>query len=185
MTTKPLVLFAHGKESGPWGAKIRHLADIAQEFGATVLSPDYSDLDSADARVSRLIALPLPAHNRLLLVGSSMGGYVSLLASRALKPDGLFLMAPALYQTGYSEQNPVPGANSVCIVHGWNDLIIPVEHSLRFAQEFHSELYVIDSDHRLDGALKQTGEVFRIFARNLILQDDKSSYAIGGINGDH
>ena len=169
MDTKPLVLFSHGKESGPWGAKIRHLADIAQEFGATVLSPDYSDLDSADARVSRLMALPLPAHDRLLLVGSSMGGYVSLLASRHLQPAGLFLMAPALYQTGYAEKNTAPGTDRVCIVHGWNDSTIPVEHSLRFSQEFHSELHVIDSDHRLDGALEQTGKLFRFFARPLLL----------------
>ena len=168
MATKPLILFAHGKESGPRGAKIRHLADIAEKLGAMVLSPDYSDLESPDARVSRLVSLPLPAHNRLLLVGSSMGGYVSLLASHHLKPAGLFLMAPALYQAGYSEQKPVPGTDRVCIVHGWNDLTIPVEHSLRFAQEFHSELHVIDSDHRLDGALEQTGELFRFFAQSLI-----------------
>ena len=175
MISKPLVVFSHGKESGPWGGKIRHLADIAQEFGATVLSPDYRDLDSADARVTSLITLTLPAHSRLLLVGSSMGGYVSLLASHQLKPNGLFLMALALYQAGYSEQNPTPGTDCVCIVHGWQDSTILVEHSLRFAQEFHSELHVIDSDHRLDGSLEHTGELFRIFARPLILKDRKSS----------
>ena len=33
---KPLVLFAHGKESGPWGSKIKHLAQIADQHGAKV-----------------------------------------------------------------------------------------------------------------------------------------------------
>jgi len=175
MDNKPLVIFSHGKESGPWGAKIRHLADIAQGLGAQVLSPDYRDLDSPDARVHRLTTMPLPAHNRLLLVGSSMGGYVSLLASRLFNPAGLFLMAPALYQPGYSEQSPVPGTNRVCIVHGWNDSTISVEHSFRFAQNNHSELHVIDSDHRLDGALEQTGELFRTFARPLVLEPAPTS----------
>lgn len=67
-----LVLFAHGKESGPWGSKIKHLAAIAEQQGAQVLSPDYSDLSDADARVARLLALPLPNHDRLVMVGSSM-----------------------------------------------------------------------------------------------------------------
>lgn len=168
MNEKPLVVFAHGKESGPWGSKICHLADIAQKSGAKVFSPDYSDLSSPDERVKRLLALPLPPHGKLLLVGSSMGGYVSLLASGKLKPVGLFLLAPALKLPGYAEQNPVPGTDRICIVHGWKDSIIPVEHSFRFAKEFHAELHVIDSDHRLDGALEQTGELFRYFAALLL-----------------
>ena len=171
MNRKPLVVFAHGKESGPWGSKIHHLADIAQKLGAKVLSPDYSDLDSPDARVKRLIELQLPPHGKLLLVGSSMGGYVSLMASSQLKPSGLFLMAPALYMPDYAEQNLAPGTDRICIVHGWGDSVIPVEHSFRFAKEFHAELHVIDSDHRLAGALQQTGELFRFFADPLLKEN--------------
>ena len=47
MTT---VLFAYGKESGPWGSKIRYLADIAWRLGAHAHSPDYSDLPSPEDR---------------------------------------------------------------------------------------------------------------------------------------
>lgn len=101
---KTLILFAHGKESGPWGSKIQHIAAIAEQRGAEVLSPDYSDLPNADARVARLLDLPLPDHERLIMVGSSMGGYASTVASITLKPTGLFLMAPALYMPGYAEQ---------------------------------------------------------------------------------
>ena len=167
MNEKPLVVFLHGKEFGPWGSKIRHLASIAQKLGANVLSPDYSDLASPDERAKRLVSLPLPPHSKLLLVGSSMGGYVSLLASSQLKPAGLFLMAPALYMPGYSDQKPAPGTDRICIIHGWNDSIIPVEHSFRFAKHFHADLHVIDSDHRLDSALEHIGEVFRIFVELL------------------
>ena len=36
--------FAHGKESGPWGSKILHLAEGAKKMGLEVESPDYRDL---------------------------------------------------------------------------------------------------------------------------------------------
>ena len=49
---KNLVLFAHGKESGPWGSKIKHLAAIAERHNCKVLSPDYSDLMNPDARMN-------------------------------------------------------------------------------------------------------------------------------------
>jgi hypothetical protein len=57
-----------------------------------VLSPNCSDQSDPDACVKWLLAMGL----RLVLVGSSMGGYVSTIASQSLKPAGLFLMAPAL-----------------------------------------------------------------------------------------
>ena len=86
-----LVLFAHGKESGPWGSKIRHLAQISERIGARVLSPDYSTMQNPEQRVQHLLSLKLPPYSQLILVGSSMGGYVSTVASSTLKPDGLFL----------------------------------------------------------------------------------------------
>lgn len=52
---KNLVLFAHGKVSGPWGSKIKHLATIAERYGCKVLSPDYSNLLDPDARVQLLL----------------------------------------------------------------------------------------------------------------------------------
>ena len=158
-----LVLFAHGKESGPWGSKIRHLASIAERQGAQVLSPDYSDLTDPDARVARLLALPLPPHDRLILVGSSMGGYVSTVASQTLRPAGLFLMAPAFYMPGYGEQHPVPGCDRVCVVFGWQDEVIPVEHGVRFAQHHRATLHILDADHRLNVVLPELGVLFETF----------------------
>ncbi len=160
---KTLVLFAHGKESGPWGSKIKHLASIAEHLGLEVLSPDYSDLMDADLRVARLLALPLPTHDRLVLVGSSMGGYVSTVASRSLKPAGLFLMAPAFYIPGYAVQNPEPVANRTSVVFGWQDEVIPVEYGIRFAQTYRADLHVLDSDHRLNDVLTELGVLFEQF----------------------
>lgn len=162
-----LALFAHGKESGPWGSKIRHLATIAEGLGAQVLSPDYSDLSDPDARVARLLAMPLPAHDRLVLVGSSMGGYVSTVASRTLQPSALFLMAPAFYMPGYAIQTLTPGTSRVSMVFGWHDEVIPVAHGIRFAQEHQAELHVLNSDHRLNSVLPELGVLFENFLRSL------------------
>lgn len=165
---KPLVIFAHGKESGPWGSKIRHLAALAEKLGAQVLSPDYSDLADPDARVARLLALPLPEHDGLVLAGSSMGGYVSTVASQSLNPLGLFLMAPAFYMPGYRVQNPVAKTDKVCVVFGWQDEVIPVEHGIRFAHACRAELHVMDADHRLNKVLPEVGVLFERFIASVI-----------------
>lgn len=89
--TKPKVIFAHGKESGPWGSKIKALAKLAKGRGHEVDSIDYTDLvDQPDARVARLVALLKKASDPVILVGSSMGGYVSLVASESVDVDAVF-----------------------------------------------------------------------------------------------
>lgn len=165
---KAFVLFAHGKESGPWGSKIKHLAEIAQRRGAKVLSPDYSDLANPDARVERLMSLELLPHDCLVLVGSSMGGYVSAIASQQLKPAGLFLMAPAFYMPGYREQRPASGASRTCVILGWHDEVIPVENGIRFAQEQQAELHVLNGDHRLNTVLPAVGKLFDNFLASVL-----------------
>lgn len=160
---KLLTVFAHGKESGPWGSKIRHLADIAQRMGSEVISPDYGDLQSGDARVARLLGLSLPVHDSLVLVGSSMGGYVSTIASATLHPTGLFLMAPAFGLPGYTEQQPVAHARQISVVHGWQDELIRAVSSFRFAEQHRAELHLLDADHRLNSVLPTLGKLFEEF----------------------
>ena len=98
------VYFSHGKESGPWGSKITRLANVAEKYGCRVVSIDYTEIDNPDARVSHLLQKLAAEENDTILVGSSMGGYVSLVAAQTSKPKGLFLMAPALYMDGYEQQ---------------------------------------------------------------------------------
>jgi len=71
------VYFSHGKESGPWGSKIERLAAIAKHAGCSVESIDYTDISDPDVRVERLLTEIAAETEPLLLVGSSMGGYVS------------------------------------------------------------------------------------------------------------
>lgn len=147
-----LVVFAHGKESGPWGTKITQLADVAKRRGYAVLSPDYSFTLDPQARVAHLLQLNPQASKSLVLVGSSMGGYVSAMACAALNPTALFLMAPALYFPGWDEEpEGIPALASV--VHGWRDDIVPVERGQRFAARHRAALHVIDSGHTLNDQL--------------------------------
>lgn len=151
MSAERLVCFAHGKESGPWGTKITRLAGVARARGFEVISPDYSGTQDPRRRVDLLLQLA-PSAKHLVLVGSSMGAYVSAMACAALKPDALFLMAPALYFPGWSEE-PVGIPKRCCVVHGRGDEIVPVERAVRFAEHNRSELHLLHSDHGLNDQL--------------------------------
>jgi alpha/beta superfamily hydrolase len=153
-----LVCFAHGKESGPWGTKITRLAEVARARGFDVLSPDYSHSHDPKERVAHLLKLAPRAHT-LVLVGSSMGGYVSAMACAALKPQALFLMAPALYFAGWDE-DPQGCPQATVVVHGWHDDIVPVDASLRFARARGAALHVLDSGHTLGDQLEALAVLF-------------------------
>ena len=83
---KITVCFAHGRESGPWGIKIRAMARVAESLGCRVVSRDDSDTRDPDLRVSRLIEESRAIVGPVILVGSSMGGYVATVASAVIQP---------------------------------------------------------------------------------------------------
>lgn len=163
------VIFSHGHISGPESMKIVELTPIAEEAGFQALAIDYRDLqDDPVARAERLIAAiaeqPLPP----VLVGSSMGGWVSMHAAEAVAVAGLFLMAPALFlenrvPEGVAPESYKPQAERIAVVHGWHDDIIPWQNSLRFAETQRSALHLVDSDHRLESALPALKAIFRHF----------------------
>lgn len=153
MSQNQYVIFSHGKESGPWGTKIIAMANIARELGYAVDSIDYQDLSVASNRVERLLERCRSYSGDLVLVGSSMGAYVSLQASELLKPKGLFLLAPAIGFAGYEMQEPTPHAERTLLIHAWQDEVIPARNVVDFAQRHQIELHMVNSDHRLISAL--------------------------------
>ena len=171
------VIFSHGKESGPWGSKIKALAKIAKQLGCDVDSIDYRGIDSPDERVQKL-AVYLQNEAKYILVGSSMGGYVSLVcAQQQLNtnniPQGVFLLAPALYMSNYQQQKYLVKEHNkeltnIEIIHGWSDDIIPVEHSIEYAKQAQCTLHLINGDHRLNSSLAQVMELFNAFLKKLI-----------------
>ena len=157
------VVFSHGKESGPWGAKISALADIARSEGWAVESVDYRGIDDPHERVTRLLGYCREFQGRLVLVGSSMGGHVSAAAAGVLRPRGLFLLAPAFYMAGYEQYTPQDVACPTAIVHGWHDDIVPVENSIRWAREHAATLHILESGHRLEDRIGEISALLRDF----------------------
>jgi alpha/beta superfamily hydrolase len=162
-STDRLVCFNHGKESGPWGTKISRLAEVARACGFAVISPDYSHTHDPRSRLRLLIDEVRPRAKTLILVGSSMGGYVAAQACSALKPDALFLMAPALYFDGWAEE-PAGLPGDIEVVHGWSDDVVPLANVQRFAARHHAPLHVVDADHGLSAAMDT---IESLFARQL------------------
>ncbi len=158
------VIFSHGKESGPWGTKIQRLATIAEQHGCQVISVDYTDSTDPDQRVERLVALLRQQDEEFVLVGSSMGGYVALVAAAQVVARALFLMAPALYIPGYACHSYATDLN-VEIVHGWDDAIIPHELSIRYARHANCPLHLIPGDHSLVSSLDTVAGLFAVFLR--------------------
>lgn len=157
------VYFSHGKESGPWGFKIKRLSVIAEKKGCNVESIDYTDRMDPDLRVERLLTVLKSEEERFILVGSSMGGYVALVVSETVKADALFLLAPALFIPGYKKQQYHSQSPDIEIVHGWSDGVIPVENSIKYAKEANCTLHAIRGDHPLNASIDSVEILFEGF----------------------
>jgi surfactin synthase thioesterase subunit len=146
MTT---VIFSHGQESGPWGTKIRAMADCVRNMGCEAHSIDYQGIADPSERVTKLVNECAAFDTPLLLVGSSMGGHVATAGAESVGAKGLFVLAPAYFMKEYEELTPEAPDIPICIVHGWHDDIVPVENSIRFARSCGATLHIVDGDHRL------------------------------------
>jgi surfactin synthase thioesterase subunit len=162
------VIFSHGQESGPWGTKIRAMAERAKVMGCSVDSIDYQGIADPTERVEKLLRECRDLSEPLILVGSSMGGHVATAAADALNAAGLFVLAPAFYMQGHEELTPPPPSMPICIVHGWHDDIVPVENSIRYARECSATLHLVNGDHRLTGNIEAINEFLEQFVRNTI-----------------
>lgn len=163
-----LVIFSHGKESGPNGAKIQLLSKIAQQMGFQTHSIDYTHCAHVSERVEMLENFM--AENKtqkLVLVGSSMGGYVATVVAEKFPLEGLFLMCPALYLSNYPIQAYRPITDKIEIVHGWQDEIVPYQNSIQFGQKTNARLHLIEDNHRLSTQRAFLGETFRQFLNHL------------------
>ena len=98
-----------------------------------------------------------------MLVGSSLGGYIAVVAASLLHARGLFLLAPALL---LSELPPLRQGVIDCpttIVHGWRDTVVPPEQSVEFARQYKATLHLLDSDHRMYDQLQTINYYFEHF----------------------
>jgi len=165
--TMAAIYFSHGQESGPWGTKIKVMAELVRGLGCRAESVDYQGIADPTERVEKLIESCAGVEEPLVLVGSSMGGHVATAAATRVNAVGLFVLAPAYYMPGYEDLTPPAPAMPITIVHGWGDDIVPVENSIRFAKACNATLHLVDGDHRLTANLDEITYYLARFIHNL------------------
>ncbi len=163
----PAVYFSHGQESGPWGSKIKSMAATVEQLGCRAESVDYRGIADPTDRVNKLIAESSNVEDPLVLVGSSMGGHVATAAAADVGAIGIFVLAPAYYVPGYESLTPPAPDMPITIVHGWNDDVVPVENSIRFAKECNASLHILDADHRLTDSIDAINHLLTRFIEDL------------------
>ncbi|HZP66487.1 MAG TPA: alpha/beta hydrolase [Rudaea sp.] len=164
---KPFIVLSHGLESGPDATKVSALARVAAPLGFESVRPDYRDLDGTrdvgriDARIERL-KRHVPADRPVLLAGSSMGAFISGLASLEVDCVGLFLIALPVDIGGYRRRfdaRRVPTA----IVHAWDDELCPAHAVVEFARGRGDTLTLVRDDHRLGAHVDFVAQQFQQF----------------------
>lgn len=164
----PTVIFAHGRETGPWGVKIRALARVSEAHGCRVISQDDRDTMDPDLRAERLVEAGRAVDSPLVLVGSSMGGYAATVASDLLRPAGLFLMAPAVGLSGYRVPDPAPTAELIAVVHGWDDDVVPLANVLEFSRRHRLFCHLAPAGHTLREQLPWLTALYTQFLRAVL-----------------
>lgn len=149
------IILSHGSDSDPDATKVSLLAAHAETRGWATQRPDYRDDDARGhaacvaPRIARLRAtieaLPTPP----LLVGSSMGAFVSGLASLDVPVLGLLLLATPPAIPGYARTFDLRAGVPTVLIHGWRDAVCPVDAIQAFASYRRLPLLLIDDDHRL------------------------------------
>jgi len=160
MTT---VIFSHGQESGPWGTKIRAMAELVGNMGLASHSIDYRGIADPAERVQKCVDECASFDDSLILVGSSMGGHVATAAAVETGAIGLFVLAPAFFMQDFEALTPDPPPIPITIVHGWHDDIVPVENSIRFARSCSATLHIVDGDHRLTANIAEINDYLKQF----------------------
>jgi len=169
-------ILSHGFESGPDATKVAALAEVAERLGWTHERPDFTDLDAmrqvssvgdVPARLQRLIGLAASAAARgpVVLGGSSLGAYISAIASLQVPTRGLFLMVPP------TKMGPMPALDAApvptSVVHAWHDELIPAADVIAWAQARSARLLLVDDGHRLGNHVAASAQAFEALLQSL------------------
>lgn len=166
------IILSHGLESGPEATKVSALAEVAAARGWTSERPDYRDLDATRdirevaSRLDRLLARCRAAREPLVLAGSSMGAFISALASLEVPCRGLFLMAPPVALPDFPRRLDAARVPT-WIVHGWDDELIPAAEVVAFAHARRDRLVLVDDAHRLANHVDDCARLFDLFLAGL------------------
>ena len=169
-------ILSHGFESGPDATKVTALAEVAQRLGFTHERPDFTDLDArrevssvgdVPARLQRLVGLAATAAARgpVVLAGSSLGAYISAIASLQVPVQGLFLMVPP------TRMGPMPALDAapvpISVVHAWQDELIPAADVIAWAQARSARLLLVQDGHRLERHVEASAQAFEALLKGV------------------
>ncbi len=164
---KATIIWCHGSLSQPWGTKSKALEEIAEAERMTMEALDFQDLEDPDLRVERLALKIAEIDGPVILAGSSMGAYVATAAAKLVEVQGLFLLAPAFYLPGYDIHVFSNLPKTVSVIHGWDDDVVPVDNSIRFAGQHRADLHILPDGHRLSESIETIGSLFSDFLYTL------------------
>jgi predicted alpha/beta-hydrolase family hydrolase len=167
------VILSHGSDSGPDATKVSALAKVAESMGWTSERPDYREDDALGhsgcitPRVARLHDRIAASSTQPVLVGSSMGSFVSGLASLEVPVAGLFLLATPAVIPGSDYAFDVRLDVPTLLVHGWQDDVCPLDDIYEFAMRRSLPLLVLDDDHRLSAHVDAIARQFGLFLEQM------------------
>lgn len=167
------IILSHGSDSGPDATKVSVLAQVAEALGWTTERPDYREDDALGhagcvaPRIERLQAAIATSATPPVLVGSSMGAFVSGLASLAQPVKALFLLALPVaipgVDAGFDLRREVPSM----LIHGYDDDICPADRALAFAAGANMPALMVADDHRLGHHVDAIADQFHLFLSGL------------------
>lgn len=167
------VVLSHGFNSGPGATKIAALAEVARGQGWQAVCPDFRADDArglADAvapRRARLLAGLASATRPLVLVGSSMGAFVSALVAPEVDCSGLFVLALPVAIPECAHRLMAPRGVRAMLVHGYRDEVCPFSAAVTFARDAGAPALLLDDDHTLMAQLAVIEEQFAAFLRQV------------------
>ena len=161
------IILSHGSDSAPDATKVSTLAALAETLGWRTQRPDYRADDargyagSVAPRIARLRATVEALDTPPLLVGSSMGAFVSGLVSLDVPVAGLLLLATPSTIPGQVRPFDLRRGVPTLLIHGWRDEICPLAGVHAFAAQRRLPLLVLDDDHRLSASMDAIAAQFR------------------------
>lgn len=161
------IILSHGSDSGPDATKVGALAALAESWGWRTQRPDYRADDtrghagSVAPRIARLRATIESLDTPPLLVGSSMGAFVSGLVSLDVPVAGLLLLATPSEIPGYARGFDLRRGVPTFLIHGWRDDVCPLTGVQAFAAARRLPLLALDDDHRLGASMDVIATQFR------------------------
>jgi hypothetical protein len=166
------ILFLHGLEGSPDGTKAQYLKKEYDAYTPILDTSELIALKNAEptgewTSINRGIIIaasrvPLQQAREALveydpdvIIGSSMGGALlaKLVKEHMWMGPCIFLASAAKLMFGIGSVTCRYGV-PLKWVHGYDDDVIPVTHSMNAAQESHGTCHLVHDDHRLESLVE-------------------------------